>query len=413
MNKSAENNSRVWIASELYYPETTSTGYFMTLVAEALARDFKVSVLCGQPSYSGRGLRAPWYEVLNGVEIWRCRATTFDKNHLLLRIFNQLTISISILGQAIIRLGRGDLVMVVTNPPQLPYLLLMACKMRRARCVLLIEDLYPDVLFCLGMVKSTSIHGRLMTAASHWLYNGMERIIVLGRDVKKIVMRKMDSYQERVSVIPHCADTESICPRPRQENKLLSKVGLLDRFVVQYCGNIGRTHGIEALVEIAELLRCDPMWHFLLIGWGAKKKWAEQQKAIKDLSNLTILDPIPQAEFCDGLNACDVAIVPLVEGMTGISVPSRMYNILSSGKPIVAICDDGSELAMVVKEEGIGWVVEPGNREALLAALREARSDPSRLAAMGEQARRAAETKYAQERVMSIYREMIAEMRLN
>ena len=64
----------VWIVSELYYPEDTSTGYYVTEIAEGLATSFVVGVLCGQPSYAWRGTDAPRKEVRKGVTITRCRA---------------------------------------------------------------------------------------------------------------------------------------------------------------------------------------------------------------------------------------------------------------------------------------------------------------------------------------------------
>src|ERR1700733_10228359 len=84
---------RIWIISELYYPELTSTGYFLTGIAEGLAADYDISVLCGQPSYWARGVRAPSREVLNGVDAQRCWATTLDKNEPLFRIINLCTIT--------------------------------------------------------------------------------------------------------------------------------------------------------------------------------------------------------------------------------------------------------------------------------------------------------------------------------
>ena len=63
--KTAESNakpepqhSRLWIVTELYYPEETSTGYYLTRIAEGLADVADVKVLCGQPNYSARGTRA-------------------------------------------------------------------------------------------------------------------------------------------------------------------------------------------------------------------------------------------------------------------------------------------------------------------------------------------------------------------
>src|ERR1039458_7647925 len=84
--------------------------------------------------------------------------------------------------------------------------------------------------------------------------------------------------------------------------------------------NIGRTHGIKDIVEAAKLLASDPEFHFLLIGWGARKQWAIEQKQAHKLENLTILDPLEQNDLCDGLNACDVSLIAFSRGMSGISV---------------------------------------------------------------------------------------------
>src|SRR5215203_3368903 len=71
---------RLWVVTELYYPEETSTGYYLTGIAEGLAHDFDVKVLCGQPNYSARGIVAPAHEIHNEVEIFRASGTTLDKN---------------------------------------------------------------------------------------------------------------------------------------------------------------------------------------------------------------------------------------------------------------------------------------------------------------------------------------------
>src|SRR3546814_5046211 len=76
---------RLWVVSELYYPEQTSTGYFLTEIAEGLAADFEVRAVCGQPTYSSAGIVAPQREVRNGVSIYRMRGTRFPKDRLFLR----------------------------------------------------------------------------------------------------------------------------------------------------------------------------------------------------------------------------------------------------------------------------------------------------------------------------------------
>jgi glycosyltransferase involved in cell wall biosynthesis len=398
---------RVWVVSELYYPELTSTGYFLTGIAEGLADDYEVSVLCGQPSYWARGVRAPFREMLNRVDVRRCRATTLDKNKIAGKFFNLITISAAIFRASLLYFQRGDIVIAVTNPPMLPYLVALACELKGARYVLRIEDVYPEVMTRIGMLNPDSLFARSLDRASLWLYSKADRIIVLGRDMQRLVTKKIPLHKNLVSLISNWGDLDAIYPKPLVGNLLLDKLNLRNRFIVQYCGNIGRTHGIKDITDAVELLSSESEFHFLLIGWGAKKQWAVQQKKERHLEHLTILDPLPLDQFCDGLNACCVAIISFSSNMAGISVPSRMYNVMAAGKPLLAVCDDDSELAAVVREENIGWVIPPGCPNLIVSALREAKANPAILRAMGERARKAAEIKYKFGTVIHAYRKLL------
>src|SRR6185312_10860235 len=107
---------RLWVVSELYYPEETSTGYFLTRIAEGLAGRFEVHAVCGRPSYSQRGTVVPWHEAHHGVEIHRMRATLFDKDRIIGRLLNVATFSLAASLFCLMQLRRGDRVLVVTNP---------------------------------------------------------------------------------------------------------------------------------------------------------------------------------------------------------------------------------------------------------------------------------------------------------
>ncbi len=385
----------------------TSTGYFVTVIAEGLAPVYDVSALCGQPSYWARGVRALGRETHNGVNVQRCWATTLDKNKLLSKIINLITISSSIFWMSLFRIRQGDIVIAVTNPPLLPYLTAIACRLKGARFALLVHDVYPEIFTRLGILKAQSVPVRLMDRASRWLYSESNRIIVIGRDMRNLIIDKLASRHDRVVIATNWGDTEAIFPQPRSESRLLDTLKLSEHFVAQFCGNIGRTHGIEDLVNAAEALASDSSFHFLLMGWGAKKRWAIDQKQARRLENLTILDPLPREELCDGLNACDIAIISFSSGMSGISVPSRMYNVLAAGRPLLAVCDFDSELAAVVREEEIGWVIPPGRPDLIVEALHEAKADPDRLRVMGERARKAAETKYTSSHIIEVYKSLL------
>jgi glycosyltransferase involved in cell wall biosynthesis len=234
----------------------------------------------------------------------------------------------------------------------------------------------------------------------------MRAMIVLGRDMERLVMRKLGRVHPPVVIIPNWADMEQVTVGERHDNVLLNELGLTHKFVIQYAGNMGRTHGLEGLLESARKLSYKPEIHFLFIGWGAKKHWLEETTQKEGLQNVTILANRPRDDQNNFLNACDVAIISFVPGMAGVSVPSRMYNIMAAGKPIIAVADSDSELAMVIQEEQLGWVVPPDQPDRIIETILEAWASPDRVQ-MGLRARQAAETKYSLQHVIQAYSELI------
>ena len=85
----------------------------------------------------------------------------------------------------------------------------------------------------------------------------------------------------------------------------------------------------------------------------------------------------------DFLNACDIGIVTLADGMYGLGVPSKSYNIMATGKPILYIGESDSEIALCIKRYNIGWVVEPNNPSLLKDKIEDILREPSEIQEMG------------------------------
>ena len=397
---------RIWIVSELYYPEQNATGRIMTAIAEAMTEFYEVGAICAQPTYDARGTKAPSQETRNGVKITRIWGTTLDKNVLPFRLVNAVTTSLSMYLTALRLFCRGDAVLVVTNPPTMPPLVLKACVKRGASCALLVHDVYPDVLLRTGMAGPDSRTVASLARSGRKLLAGVERVIAIGRDMRRLLESKAVPLWHEIDFIPNWADLDTVRPLARSETAMLEELGLADKFVIQYAGNMGRTHGLETALEVAE----GSDVQFVFIGSGAKKAWLKEESATRRMANVAVLDFYPLERLNESLNACDLALISFLPGMSGISVPSRMYNVMAAGKPILAVTDADSELAEVVREEGIGWVIEPANADALRAAIEEARANPGLCAEMGVRARAAAEAKYAQQAIMNRYHQLFDEL---
>ncbi len=394
---------RLWVVTELYYPEMTSTGYYLTCIAEGLTRDFDVRVLCGQPNYSARGTKAAKHEIHNEVEIFRCAGTTLDKNVIPFRLINMLTLGASVFFKALANFKKGDRILVVTTPPSLPFITALAALARGAAYTLLIHDNYPEILIAVEKTKPDSFLVKVLGFFNRWLYKYANKIIVVGRDMKELVAEKTRGLDVPIATIPNWAELETVEPKPRAENGLLRELNLSDKFVFLYAGNMGYPNDLESIVWCADKLKNDERFHFVFLGAGVKRKWLERETGERELQNVTILSPRPRSEQNVFLNACDVGVVSLVKKMWGVSMPSRTYNILAVGKPILALTEPDSELARVVEEDKVGWNVAPNEPEKLLETIYRIYAEREKLAAMGERARRSAIEKYSLEKAVSGY----------
>jgi len=135
-----------------------------------------------------------------------------------------------------------------------------------------------------------------------------------------------------------------------------------------------------------------------------------EEIAAHRLLNIRVRDFVPRNQLSDSINECDVALIAFKPGMAGISVPCRMYNIMAAGKPIIAVTDAESELALTILENRIGWVVPPNNPEALASAILEAKSNLPLLEVMGSRARRAVEERYTLAHVADQYRSLLSDL---
>jgi glycosyltransferase involved in cell wall biosynthesis len=406
-NEPTAEERRLWVVSELYYPEETSTGYYLTRIAEGLADDYDVKVLCGQPTYSARGIVAPKHEHHKGVEIFRASGTTLDKNVIAFRLINMLTLGLSVFYRALRSFRAGDKVLVVTNPPSMPFVVALAALLKGASFILLIHDNYPEILIAAGKSKPDSVVARTTSFLNRWLYKYASKIIVVGRDMHELLMRKTAGLDIPIVTIPNWAELESVAPSPRSDNELLRELGLMDKFVFLYAGNLGHPNDLESIVECANILRDRSDLHIIFLGAGVKRKWLESRVSELGLDNITILDPRPRSDQPVFLNACDVALVSLVKNMVGVSMPSRTYNILAAGRPVLALTEEGSEVARVVREDQVGWIVPPGDPAALAAAIVEISDNRDLLPAMGEAARTSALKKYSLDAAIEKYRNAI------
>lgn len=402
-----KQKKKLWILTELYYPENNQTGYYMTKIGEGLAEVFDVKIICGQPNYSVRGTIAPKHEIHKDVEIFRVSGTTLDKNVLIYRLINMLTLGSSVFFNSLFKIKKGDELLTVSAPPSLPFLSAFSAKIKNVPYTLIIQDKYPETLVAVKKAKEDSALIKFFNRMNKWLYSNAKKIIVVGRDMAELVGEQLDGDKNKIEYIPNWAALEEVEPQPKSENKLLKELGIADKFIFLYAGNMGHPQDVESIIQAAEKLINHSEIRFVFIGNGVKRKWIETQIKEKNLDNVILLDPQPRENQSAFLNACDVGFVSLVDKMFGVAMPSRTYNFLAAGKPILALTEKGSEVERVILESEVGWAVQTGNSDELLKKIFEIYENKNSIQEISERARKTALSNHNENLSVNKYKEVM------
>ena len=377
----------VCVFNRSYWPDVSATGQLLTELAEDLVRlhGWDVTVVSGYPLRSDASL--PSSEWRNGVHIVRASGTTLDPQPFIGRATNY----VSYFASAVVKglaIRKPDVVVALTDPPIIGLAALATASKAHAPFVFLCEDIFPEVAALLEDFHSDTVNAAL-TQVNRFLVRKATRVVALGETMKRRLVDGKGADPSKVTVIHNWADCRALAPGAR-DNPFARQHGLVDRFVVLHAGNIGLSQDLEIVLHAAGELRDRPDVVFVFVGDGAKKKDLQDIAARRDLRNVMFLPFQPREMMDQSYATADVSLVSLKRGLAGVIVPSKIYNVLASGRPCIAAVEQDSEVGDIINRHDCGFVIAPGDASALRARTLELSDDRERAVAMGARARCAA-----------------------
>jgi len=393
---------KIWIVSEFYEsPNDTVGGYYVKGLAEKLAVTEKTEVVIpGRKS-------DPASENTNNITVSYIHQFRFNRRNLVIRTIAQLIMSFQFFFFLYPRINRNDLIISFTHPPFMIFISSFLKNLKHTKTIIINYDLFPDILIGTGASKRNFIYKTVLRKFDK-AYNNADTIISLGKDMTRLLEGKVRNVNTKIHTIPNWADVENIYYQPKEENAIITKYGLESRIVLSYAGTIGRCQGLDRLLNLIGSINYNDKIHFLFFGKGiAVDSFQKQILLNRNRKMITYAGFIVTSDRKIIINACDIAIVSLPDSMIGINFPSKTYNILASGHPILFVGKEDFELAEFITFYDIGWICSSSDSMKFQDLLIEILNNPAEIKKKGEKARMVAEKYFSKEEILNQYMDAI------
>lgn len=323
-----------------------SCGYLVRDIIKAYSNDgYNVTLISSKSSWASIEQDLP-------KKVGYRFVIAYDRSLFAKRLFTWIICTIQMWLIIFLYHRKAELLMV-SNPPLCPLL----PRLLPNKYSLLIWDVYPDVVVSQGilsrdnfLVKWWGRQNRIVFEKAKWVYT-------ISQGMKSRLMRYVN--ESKIKVFPLWPNG-SISRVEKKDNRFIKEQGLEGKFVVLYSGNFGNTHRMDVLLDVAKLIKDDDIV-YLLIGEGGKKMLIEERIAREKLNNVRLLPYQSLTILPHSLSSADIAVVTLDLSTANMSVPSKTFNLMAVGAPLLCIASPNSELGNMVRKYDVGEIFSPDN----------------------------------------------------
>ena len=404
---------KIIFINRYFYPDHSATSQFLTDLSTYLAvHKMNISVFTSRQIYDDPRAHLQAREIHHGIQIERIWSTRFGRNNLLGRTLDYISFYASAFCRVLFLIKSDDILVAKTDPPLISIVTAVACRLRNARQINWIQDLFPEV------AKELQIKG-----INRFIFQVIRRVrnnslhfasmnVTLSSDMKNLLVRQGIS-EERVTVIHNWADGSEIKPLDKSRNRLRQSWNLETSFIVGYSGNVGRAHEFGTILDAAELLMKETTIIFLFMGGGAQLTWIKEEISRRKLENICIKPYQPRDVLKYSLTLPDVHLVTLNSKLEGLLVPSKFYGALAAGIPVIYIGNSEGAIGRIIRKSKCGFAVDNGQHDILVEKIKFLASNQSNLREMGINARQLLEKNFEKNLALANWKRTLESLACN
>jgi O26-antigen biosynthesis N-acetyl-L-fucosamine transferase len=385
----AASASRVLLITDTFVPTTTSTAKLVKDLADELARrGLSVTVLVPS-AFAEKPCEVSTEDALEVIRIKTSKTKGAGK---VLRGIREINFSRQIWRRARAVLAPRSFDLIIFFSPTIFFgpLVERLKKLFGCPAYLVLRDLWTQFMLDVGELKPGLAHKYLLRFEQKQ-YSAADVIGVQSPgDLGYFAHHPWKSQPVEVLF-----NWYSVGRREHARTSYREQLGLANRIVFFFGGNFGVAQDPLNVLRLAGSLKLESDIHFLLVGWGSQVLQMRKIISQRDLSNVTLLDTVPQEDFISMVSEFDVGLISLDRRFKINNLPGRLLAYFCAGLPVLASVNPNNDLFTILNENGVGYCCRNGDDELLREYALALAGDAGLRAALGQHGRALLETLFS------------------
>lgn len=396
---------RILIHTDEYYPTAQACTYRMSVLADAFIDRGNDVVVITSSSNTGNGKIEPRRERILYAPAFRMKKKTA-----LMRLLNNLTFGITSIVAAL-KTGKVDVV-ITTSPPLLISISgWIIAKWKHAKLVYDVRDIWPDVALEMGSFSKGSAYYMFFRAISRFMYRHADLITTVSPGKVEKIKQHVKSLNSKVQSIDKVKlfgnGFDERIENSLIDNDLISQYDLNNNFTCVYIGNIGLAQGLDSLLNLAAQTKHKEV-QFLIFGKGAEQDTLAAKAKEMNLSNVYFCGVLPHEKVFTLLTNAQISFIPLKNSNLKDSIPTKIYESLGLGCPVLLVADGDS--CDIVNDSGLGTCISPSNSKQLASVFDEMIENYAKYTAHRIDARTLIRKKYSRQQISLAFESQLHEL---
>ena len=403
------NKKRLLIYSLVFSPDGVSTAYLYNDIALGFQRNnYEVTVLTTIPHYNliqesldRQPLKKCFLGLFftsnfNGIKVYHIPLKKYKSSLIRILSFIYWHFTSLIIG---LFLKKPDIILTPSPPLSSGLIAILLARIKGSKSVYNVQEIYPDLLINHGRLTNPVII-KFLKILEGWVYNWSDAITTIDQNFYNTIKTRIKNL-DKLKIISNFVDTElyktsSSVPLPKVFKKIKGKTDMV------YAGNIGIAQEWDLVINLAKAIKKLPITIWI-IGEGVKKKYLESQIKKHKLFNIQLL-PYQERKYMPVINLfADFHFIAMNKSMEHDGFPSKVYTIMSSGKPMVVVSSDQTPIVSFLEQTKAALTVTNHSLTDFKKAVLKLEADKDLRNTLGTNGRKVVEQKFNKQAVIKKY----------